>query len=578
MNPRDEYVKNAEVLDRTREMIDCFRRQNHNRGNRLFRKWTQDFSLYCELFFADKMYFNEFGEVVNEISVISTLQEILYSQEQNDYIFMADLLELKILPFLLALQNVIRLKGDNLLPLSYLENNLIYMESAQGNGLQLKKEDIDILRRMAVEETFDAEHYRIEDTEIGFPTLKVIDEKGEYYLHSNYDPKAEAREVAREYFKEELESYTVYGLGLAYHIEALSKMCDGAYPIEVFESDFNIVYAALTSQNFIPLMKNGVSIHYDPKFSMMAKRLKNKPEGLMIYYPSIRSITEKELKKQITEVFIYESSIRNRRSQMMSNFRYNIQNCPLYVDSIREKVEGKRVFLIAAGPSLDRNIIQLLEYFTIGTKEILSARKEDNIIIAVGTVYKKLMKLGLKPDYVVFLDANSQMLQQVSGYEQQDVSMLIISTAWREIAMLCGGKKYLICQEDYPPAEKYAAQNGYHLYQTGGSVATIAFDVAIYMGARQIICMGLDLAYTNQKMHAVDTSHRELASTDDLITLPSAWGEKVYSSVVFDIYRKWFEKRIQNEKSSNKFINATEGGAYIEGMKHISLREVLDSK
>lgn len=47
----------------------------------------------------------------------------------------------------------------------------------------------------------------------------------------------------------------------------------------------------------------------------------------------------------------------------------------------------------------------------------------------------------------------------------------------------------------------------------------------------------------------------------------------LYTSLGLLSYKYWIENRILNEQRI--FINATEGGAYIEGMKHIKLRDVI---
>lgn len=579
MNPKEEYAKNIINIDMICEMTESFRRQNFNKGNRLFTTWTLNFSQYCELFFADKDYFNEFGEVVNEVNVISMLQDIIFAQEQNDYVLLADLLELQLLPFMYAMQDVIRMKEETPIVDDYLERNLCCMAELHAEDNQECNRFIRALRDMAANAKANMEQYEIEDTAIGLLTVRVTDQTGSYYLHSNQNPCAEAREIMREYFKEDIEQYTVYGLGLAYHIEELNKMCEGAYPIAVFESNLMMLYLAFSCRDLTPLLRAGVQIHYDADFTQMAEVLKKKPEGLVIHYPSLRGISNESIKEQMSELFVYESSVRNRSALMLSNFKHNTQNIKLYVDILKDRWCHKSVFLIAAGPSLDQNISQLVQYFSDGTDEELQKRREGSVILAVGTVYWKLMQMGLKPDYVIFLDANSRMHGQLYGYENEDTPLLILSTAWRKLATVCKGPSYLICQVDYEPAERYVAEHGFSLYQSGGSVSTLALDVAIRMEAKRIVCLGLDLAYTGEKMHATGTSSQNLASTEGLISVKSVNGGEVSTSTALNIYLKWIVQRMKQAKkehSNVEFINATEGGAYIDGMKHMTLYEVLN--
>ena len=135
----------------------------------------------------------------------------------------------------------------------------------------------------------------------------------------------------------------------------------------------------------------------------------------------------------------------------------------------------------------------------------------------------------------------------------------------------------MVCQEGYAPAEELAKENGFHLYQSGGSVSTIAMDVAIRLGAARVICLGLDLAYTNDATHASGTMDYTSCAASDEYKVKAFDGGTVNSSNLFIVYREWIEQRIQREKEC-RFINATEGGAYIEGMQHMSLKEAMKGK
>jgi hypothetical protein len=86
--------------------------------------------------------------------------------------------------------------------------------------------------------------------------------------------------------------------------------------------------------------------------------------------------------------------------------------------------------------------------------------------------------------------------------------------------------------------------------------------------------LGLDLAYTNNYVHALDTSRRELQGTDNLLQVEDIHGNQIFTTKVLNIYRKWIEDRINNI-TGIEFIDATEGGAKIEGMKIRKLSECI---
>lgn len=559
MDPRAEYRRNSTIINTINEMITCFRQQNYNRAERLFPTWSRDFSRTMEVLFSSKDYFNQYGVLVDELNMMEMMKGILRAQEQGDYILLADLLELQVLPFFYSVQEVIRQSEGETIADNHFEANLRVVHTESQDTIELT----DKLRTLR----FDPVHYVIEDTNQGCPTLKCMTDNQGYYLHSNNDPVAEGLLLAKEYYQEALDHYTVYGLGLAYHIEALQRLCDQTSRIDVYESDLQVIWAALTYRDLAPLLQGGVCIHYDPDLTKMMRMLQEFPDGIMLHAPSIRGIRHKALQNSMRELFVQESSVRNQSADMFRNFKSNCRSCKLYVDILNNDFKGKTVCLVAAGPSLDKNIA------------LLKQKPQDMLIVAVGTAYRKLMQQqGIRPDYVVFLDAAARMYVQATGFENENIPYLMASTACRRIAADYHGPKYLICQEGYPEAEAYAHEHGVRIYQSGGSVSTIAMDVALRLGAARMICLGLDLAYTGNKMHATCAGKYDMIETDDLLQVRDWNGNPVQTSAALDMYRRWIEKRVetaQKETPEVEFINATEGGAYIQGMQHRKLAEVL---
>ena len=67
------------------------------------------------------------------------------------------------------------------------------------------------------------------------------------------------------------------------------------------------------------------------------------------------------------------------------------------------------------------------------------------------------------------------------------------------------------------------------------------------------------------------------AETAEEVEVPGYYGGTVRTKIIFNMYREWMEDRIArtNPAAENgpsiTFVNATEGGAYINGMKHEEL-------
>jgi hypothetical protein len=102
----------------------------------------------------------------------------------------------------------------------------------------------------------------------------------------------------------------------------------------------------------------------------------------------------------------------------------------------------------------------------------------------------------------------------------------------------------------------------------------VALDLALKMGCRKIVTLGLDLAYTNNYVHAKDTSRRNISDVKDLRVIEDIYGKEVYTTRSMDQYREWIERHIKNF-SDVAFYNATEGGANIKGMKNVALKDMV---
>ena len=569
---------NIASMDLIQDMIRLFRKQNFNRGDRLFPSWIQNFSVLIGICFEEKAYLNQFEEVINEKEISAALKEIMSAQEQKDYVLLADFLEMKVIPLLVSIQEILRMHAQE--QFSFYTNcfdlNLAYLQETQPKLAALLQKQYakmcSSMDRGILLSYTDKLHgciYEIEQTTQGAPTLKLTDKNGSWYMHGNNSPMEEARFFAGQYYEQRREDYVIYGMGLGYHVLALFEECRGTVPITVFESDLNILIFAFQLHNLIPYMKNGVQIIFDSDFRLFAKALENPSEAPVIHYPSLRNIFNPNVKKKLEELFVHDSSVRNQLGEMLANFRHNIKNCGHYADELRPSIMGKDVYLVAAGPSLDKNI------------ELLREKPANAAVIVVGTAFRKLVTLGIRPDFVIFLDASSRIYSQLSGLEQETIPMLVASTALRSLAQNYAGETYLICQEGFAEAEQYALQRGYHTYMTGGSVATIAFDAALSLGAKRVIAIGLDLAYTGNKIHAMNAGRRELS--DDMagfMEIKASDGGTVYTNPAMEMYREWFERRIAKARKEQgeqlpEFINATEGGAYIEGMEYCTLAEAI---
>lgn len=609
------FIANTSVIDSARLIIAAARHQDYRKAMVELAKITKMLLKSSDFILQNIEYYNQYGTIVTEDIYISLIKIITDAQETEDYLYLADILQTELIPLFEKMQDVIKKTEDNLYDeYDYMQSNKMHLEvlleSLQTeyskmddtdnnesqkilSKIKKVKELLTIIESYKID-NIDYSEYIIQSAINGELTMQMGTTG--IHIHSTVNPTAEGHNFAQEYYRIEYNSYIVLGIGLGYHVKELLNMY--APQIIVAESDINMLMLALMNMEFEELEDDRLQIIYDKDYTELATYITGeRDEKIVIYAPELKNamkineqqlsilsdiksendisdilkeelLKKKRIYEKIKQVFIRESSVRNNEKRMNLNFKYNIANCTHYVDEIEDRFKGKKVIIVAAGPSLDKNVEQL---------KTIDRKTDEYVILAVGTVYKKLLNMGIKPDYVIIIEANENIISQISGVEDKEVPLLILSTAYRELARKYQGKKYLIDQYEYDHAEDHAQKYGYKLYSTGGSVTTTATSVAITLGARTIIFIGFDLSYPDGISHADGTLGKKKLDTTGFVGVESIDGTIVYATNVFIIYRNWIENEIKKHHDI-EFIDATEGGAKIAGTKIMSLENALKKK
>lgn len=563
MTKQQIYYTNIQLQYIINKIINACRIQNYDVVVRSFTTLTGNLMPVLEAVFSDIAYYNQEIDIVNPNEISNALQDMLLAQENKDYVLLADLLELRLLPFLQSLQEVIRSYDGLGTDLNIWINNLSALEKRDINLWKQIQSYHEGYEKETAAGTWQGRHH-LEATNSGAFTMAGQDENGSYYYHSNVNPETEAAAFADYYYDKESDSYVIWGLGLGYHIKEMFRLDDGIR-IQVFENDLDVIYHCLMAVDLFNLIANKrFSLIYDPDFKKIIPVLDNITENLIIHSPSLRHIRNTKIREQMEMFFIRDSGKRNSAILFGNNSRENFKHYDGYIDELKPEFEGKDVIIVAAGPSLDKNV------------ELLRNKKPGIIILAVETVFRKLLKLGIDVDYMIVTDANSRIYSHLAGLEEEQIPMLYLATAYKGYSVNYCGKKYLICQNGYDRAQELAKQKGWHLYETGGSVSTTALDVCVYLGCKSIAFIGLDLAYTDNLAHATDTSRRVVSETEEMKQVPAIGGGTVPVSRLFSIYNRWIASRVKKADVTMPVIDATEGGAIVPGLTVMVLKEYME--
>ena len=358
------------------------------------------------------------------------------------------------------------------------------------------------------------------------PTLKipVPGGKGDLYLHSKYDPEKEAGNLTKNFKCGKKDIIIILGLGLGYHLfELVKKYPDNYFIIieldnniyrtfletipEAFLEKRNIVYLTesdisglqeiisyftlikIKESTKIQIFKHAPSLNvYPEQYSQIEKLLLDIAAN---YYSNL--LTEKELKKT------WERNIKKNSKHFQESKRLN---------ELKGKFKNKPMVIVCAGYSLEKNL------------EFLRENNKKMIILSVDTSLRFLLKNNIYPDYVLSLDAKYENLGDFKFLDfKEDIKLIFDIVSFPKILEMFKNKyitytlkmikdfyagEWIEHRDDYikPVLEEHGDIEG---LQSGGSVATNAFDFALLTGANPIYFIGLDLNYFNFKTHCRGT-------------------------------------------------------------------------
>lgn len=224
--------------------------------------------------------------------------------------------------------------------------------------------------------------------------------------------------------------------------------------------------------------------------------------------------------------------------------------------------------LVSAGPSLDKNIHELKK------------AKNKAFILAVDSAVKPLLKAGVVPDAFITIDPNKP-LKLLDAEGAENIPVVAATSAHYPLLERQKGKK-IFYNDGYGTPLHIYKMNGkqFQGVSTGGSVACNGLSLLYKMGFNTMILVGQDLAYTGNKSY-VSGSYEEKSSQKDtrnMIRVKGNVEDGVPTTIVLRIYLEWFARYVKGMKEhyNVRVINATEGGAYIDGTEIMALRDAIE--
>lgn len=328
------------------------------------------------------------------------------------------------------------------------------------------------------------------------------------------------------------------------------------------ERDFRSFVEKCFSRLDVDLSRNNISTLISPPYLQLCDdRIKRIVQISNLCIRHIRTV-------QNTITFFADIWLENY-IQNMSYFDKSLD-----AESFFDQYQGLPAYLIAAGPSLDKNIQEL------------KSVKRDGVIFAGYTSLNILLANGIRPDFVVAIDGR-QLGYESCEQQKECFDVPLIYSPLADYRLLRKHKgvkiRAVVAYDEYSKYVYQITGKPYHALFAAGTVMATMLDLAYLFGCSPIAFVGQDLAFGENQAYASGSNYdnlpgygKQLMEGDNVVMIQDIYGGERRTSPVFLEYKRGLEEYIALKQEEGRFLDATEGGALIEGTVVCTLKQVVE--
>lgn len=293
---------------------------------------------------------------------------------------------------------------------------------------------------------------------------------------------------------------------------------------------------------------------------------------------------------------------KSRAAAWEANVRANRK----YYQAEQATLRGLSAYIVAAGPSLEKNAPELRRVGRLG------------VVICVDAALRHLLSVGVRPDYCVAIDSGDRCSVFHDGLDTSGITLVCMTTSSPAVISAWRGPRYFVqgnggsadgADKIFALSKKVISTRDIKSGETlewedlrtefpgviaclacGGNVTTAAFSFAWdILRAVKIIYVGADYSWEDGAFYA-GGHYKELAherqTVERVVTHPDVNGRTVNTNLSLASFKNWHEARAI--MCINTHVNATEGGILgvgdagdcrgrlLPGWEFLTLREAVD--
>lgn len=245
------------------------------------------------------------------------------------------------------------------------------------------------------------------------------------------------------------------------------------------------------------------------------------------------------------------------------------------VASLKNKLKALPGIVVGAGPSLDKNI------------RFLNQAKEKAVIIASDAALKPLLAHSITPAFVACLDPQEDITKFFKGVRSRGMTLIAPSIIHPKVLDLWEGEVvfYSKFAPDIPTLTEIQRQAPHLGHLTpGGTVLSVAYDLAFQSGTNPILFVGQDLSYPQKKTHSREGENAEeqLESTyqrqqENIVLETDIHGRNLPTLKAMSVSKQWFNWAFTTWKREGpvEIINCSEAGILTDHCQLMPLSEAI---
>ncbi|MGV8056583.1 MAG: motility associated factor glycosyltransferase family protein [Smithellaceae bacterium] len=429
-------------------------------------------------------------------------------------------------------------------------------------------------------------NYKLSSTPSGYANLLVKDDSSFLSFYNPENPISHTQQYMDSLQMKFAPIVFFLGMGLGYHLNyfmrSISQKLD-TKNIIIYEKDIEIFYLALSNGDYTAII-NHPHIHFfigdevdgshillrtkifvDDIYDLRSVKIIPFPPSIKIHRDYYNNALDK-VKKSARQIMIFVGNdsfdALVGMENMMLNLKHILSN-PGIIEC-KDKFKGKPGILVAAGPSLNKNM------------HLLKNMRDNAVVFACDTSLIPLMKKGIRPHFTSSLERTPGTELYYAGLNDlEGVYYLAMAVLMPETIESFNGRKF-VAYRTYPHYDWLENDKGQ--IPCGMSVANLVFRTLEYLGCDPIILVGQDLAYAQSgETHVKGNVYGEHAPNilaSPVIELEGNDGKLIKSERSWEIMKLTYEEDIARYQGT--CINATEGGAKIRGAKVMNLQEAIN--